>query len=84
MPLDCLSAAQGKPEDDYRVQGIVGVGSFGVVRKVQPGHPASFHRCHDVTYPVSQMAGTNHDGWSFGVLLQVPKHGNHAGYESGG
>ena len=31
--------AQGKPEDDYRVQGIVGVGSFGVVRKVQHGHP---------------------------------------------
>lgn len=30
---------QGKPEDDYRVQGIVGVGSFGVVRKVQRGDP---------------------------------------------
>ena len=33
------SLAEGKPEDDYRVQGIVGVGSFGVVRKVQQGHP---------------------------------------------
>jgi len=84
MALGCLSAAQGKPEDDYRVQGIVGVGSFGVVRKVQPGHPASFHRCHGVTYPVSQTPGTNHDGRSFGVLLQVQKHGNHAGHESGG
>eukprot|EP00913_Durusdinium_trenchii_P027069 g25404.t1 len=30
-----ISRRKGKPEDDYRVQGIVGVGSFGVVRKVQ-------------------------------------------------
>ena len=40
MPVgDSLLTAQGKPEDDYRVQGIVGVGSFGVVRKVQHGDP---------------------------------------------
>lgn len=31
-----INRRKGKPEDDYRVQGIVGVGSFGVVRKVQP------------------------------------------------
>lgn len=30
-----INRRKGKPEDDYRVQGIVGVGSFGVVRKVQ-------------------------------------------------
>lgn len=93
MPVgDSLLTAQGKPEDDYRVQGIVGVGSFGVVRKVQHGHPGLDPKKDSLLARLDWIAGgyTVHDHTVAPVCslqhvpAQVSKHRSHASHESSG